>query len=82
MNQLKGGMQESEMRASAAENRVVMLQKQIRDLEKAKIEQPPIQNDDAAKVDHAAVDEIEKDLDNEMMANHWMSSEMGSLKYS
>lgn len=32
INQMKGTMQESEMRASAAENRVAMLQKQIKDL--------------------------------------------------
>jgi len=62
INQLKGNMQESEMRASAAENRVAMLQKQIRDLKNAKIEPPPIENDDAAaKVIQATLDQIEKD---------------------
>lgn len=61
INQLKGNMQESEMRASAAENRVAMLQKQMRDLEKVKIVPPPIENDDATKVDQATVDQMEKD---------------------
>ena len=38
VNQMKGNMQESEMRATAAENRVAMLQKQIRQLEQDKKE--------------------------------------------
>lgn len=33
INQMKGNMKESEMRASAAENRVAMLQAQIKALE-------------------------------------------------
>jgi hypothetical protein len=33
INQLKGNMQESEMRASAAENRVAMLQQQMKEME-------------------------------------------------
>ena len=61
INQLKGNMQESEMRASAAENRVAMLQKQIRDLEKVKVVPPPIENDVDAKVDQATIDQMEKD---------------------
>lgn len=62
INQLKGNMQESEMRASAAENRVAMLQKQVRDLEKAKVVPPPIgKDDDAAKIIQATIDQMEKD---------------------
>lgn len=38
VNQMKGNVQESEMRATAAENRVAMLQKQIRQLEQDKKE--------------------------------------------
>jgi hypothetical protein len=52
INQLKGSAQESEMRAGAAENRVAMLQEQIKKLESAKNKQPK-EKDDAPKVDQA-----------------------------
>jgi hypothetical protein len=38
INQLRGNMQESEMRASAAENRVAMLQQQMKEMEGNKIQ--------------------------------------------